>query len=207
MRVQLGAAAAVFSLLVASTAAAAPASNTNPQPALRASPGAPVPDASDSSFDYIVVGAGNAGAVVAARCVRWVVRVDRSQFRRTADLDFPWVDSIYYVPTRLSEDPSVRVLLLEEGTVSQDSQGQGRRPDWIVEQISTPRHDYRTWAMPALTQQIYTEANPALNNRSGILVGPVVTGKALGGSTVRRGGGCVCAVLCCAVLPAVMVEE
>jgi hypothetical protein len=79
----------------------------------------------------------------------------------------------------------VRVLLLEEGTFSQDTQGQGRRPDWIVEQITTPRNDYRTWAIPALTEQIYTEANPALNNRSGILLGPVLTGKALGGSTVR----------------------
>lgn len=78
----------------------------------------------------------------------------------------------------------MRVLLLEEGTFSQDSQGPGPRPDWIVEQISTPRHDYRTWALPALTQQIYTEANPALSNRSGILLGPVVAGKALGGSTV-----------------------
>lgn len=90
------------------------------------------------------------------------------------------------LPCRLSEDPEVRVLLLEEGTFSQDSQGQGRRPDWIVEQISTPRHDYRTWAIPTLTQQIRTEADPALNNRSGILLGPVVTGKAVGGSTVRR---------------------
>jgi hypothetical protein len=91
--------------------------------------------------------------------------------------------------TRLSEDPRVRVLLLEEGTFSQDSRGQGRRrPDWIVEQIATPRHDYRTWAIPALTEAIYTEANPALNNRSGILIGPVVTGKALGGSTVGETG-------------------
>lgn len=86
--------------------------------------------------------------------------------------------------TSLCEDPTVRVLLLEEGQYSQDSQGPGRRPEWIVDQISIPRHDYRTWAIPALTQQIYTESNRALNNRSGILLGPVVTGKALGGSTV-----------------------
>lgn len=172
--------------------AAAPASNSAAQPSLRAAPGGdtvqvhaaslgPINpnDGSDSSFDYIVVGAGNAGAVVAARWVGswWIVESINS---RVCLMNPP------SIPTRLSEDPRVRVLLLEEGTFSQDSQGQGRRPDWIVEQISTPRHDYRTWAIPALTQQIYTEANPALNNRSGILVGPVVTGKALGGSTVGK---------------------
>ncbi len=90
------------------------------------------------AYDYIVIGAGSAGAVLAAR---------------------------------LSEDPNVKVLLLEAG---------GR--DWHP-LIKMPIAFAKVWAYPPLTWQFASEPEPALYGRSLV----INRGRVLGGSSSVNG--------------------
>jgi choline dehydrogenase-like flavoprotein len=91
-----------------------------------------------STFDYVIVGAGSAGCVLA---------------------------------NRLSEDPSVRVALLEAG-------GKDRNP-WI----HVPAGYYRNFTNPDITWQFGSGPEPHLNNR--IVNWP--RGRVLGGSSAING--------------------
>ena len=95
-------------------------------------------EASDSEFDYVVVGAGSAGCALAAR---------------------------------LSEDPSVRVALLEAG-------GRDTNP-WI----HVPVGYFKTMHNPSVDWCFRTEGDAGLNGRS--LQWP--RGKVLGGSSSLNG--------------------
>ncbi|MBU0554718.1 MAG: GMC family oxidoreductase N-terminal domain-containing protein [Alphaproteobacteria bacterium] len=93
---------------------------------------------SENSFDYVIVGAGSAGAVLAAR---------------------------------LTEDPSVRVLLLEAG---------GGGDDWL---IRMPLGFLKALFKPGYTWPYWTEPEPHMNNRKLILP----RGRLLGGSSSING--------------------
>lgn len=93
---------------------------------------------SDDIFDYVIVGAGSAGAVLAAR---------------------------------LTEDPDVRVLLLEAG---------GGGDGWL---IRMPLGFLKALFQPKYTWPYWTEPEPHMNNRKLVLP----RGKLLGGSSSING--------------------
>jgi len=90
------------------------------------------------TYDYVIVGAGSAGAVLAAR---------------------------------LTEDPAVRVLLLEAG---------GGGDDWL---IRMPLGFLKALFKPGYTWPYWTEPEPHMNNRKLILP----RGRLLGGSSSING--------------------
>jgi len=90
------------------------------------------------TYDYVIVGAGSAGSVLAAR---------------------------------LTEDPNVRVLLLEAG---------GGADNWL---IRMPLGFLRALRQPKYTWPYWTEPEPHMNNRKLILP----RGKLLGGSSSING--------------------
>jgi choline dehydrogenase len=92
----------------------------------------------EGAFDYVIVGAGSAGSVLAAR---------------------------------LTEDPSVRVLLLEAG---------GGADKFL---IRMPLGMMKAMLQPGLTWRMMTEPEPTLNNRRLFLP----RGKLLGGSSSING--------------------
>jgi choline dehydrogenase len=97
-----------------------------------------MPSGADSEFDYIVVGAGSAGCVVARR---------------------------------LSDDPAIRVLLLEAGPPA--------RGFWV----NTPAGMAKLFKNPRYNWGYFTEPVPTLRDR--VLYWP--RGKALGGSSAING--------------------
>jgi len=90
------------------------------------------------TYDYVIVGAGSAGAVLA---------------------------------TRLTEDPAVRVLLLEAG---------GGADNWL---IRMPLGFLKALRRPEITWPYWTEPEPHMNNRKLILP----RGRLLGGSSSING--------------------
>ena len=92
----------------------------------------------ESQFDYVVVGAGSAGCVLA---------------------------------NRLSEDPTVRVALIEAG-------GRDRNP-WL----HIPAGYYRNFSNPSVTWQFGSGPEPHLDNR----IIPWPRGRVLGGSSAING--------------------